>query len=64
MSDIFIGLFILCTKHINLSMFTERGDLTCTFVENMCGWKQWKNGLKWKRNVNENTGNVHVIFIS
>lgn len=62
MSDIFIGLFFLCTEHNSLSMFTERRDLTCTFVNNTCGWKSWTNGLKWSQKVNENTGNT--IFIS
>lgn len=61
MSSIFIGLFLLCTKHNSLSMFTERGNLTCTFVDNTCGWKPWKNGLKWSRKVNKNTGNTTSI---
>uniref|UniRef100_K1PPZ1 G-protein coupled receptors family 1 profile domain-containing protein n=1 Tax=Magallana gigas TaxID=29159 RepID=K1PPZ1_MAGGI len=34
----------------------ERGNLTCTFVDNTCGWKPWKNGLKWSRKINKNTG--------
>ncbi|XP_065922737.1 uncharacterized protein [Magallana gigas] len=51
----FIGCAVENTwKPCNLDE-CERGDLTCTFVDDTCGWKQWKNGLKWRRNVNENT---------
>uniref|UniRef100_A0A8W8KN41 Uncharacterized protein n=1 Tax=Magallana gigas TaxID=29159 RepID=A0A8W8KN41_MAGGI len=39
----------------------ERGNLTCTFVDNTCGWKPWKNGLKWSRKVNKNTGKAFVF---
>ncbi|XP_034314025.2 relaxin receptor 1 [Magallana gigas] len=39
----------------------ERGNLTCTFVDNTCGWKPWKNGLKWRRKVNKNTGKAFVF---
>nr|XP_034311900.1 relaxin receptor 2 [Crassostrea gigas] len=57
----FIGCAVENTwKPCNLDE-CERGDLTCTFVDYTCGWKQWKNGLKWKRNVNENTGDAYVF---